>query len=126
MNQIEELQGRIQAALERISAGTAALHGKMTQEERNAEAARLLEEAGYGADNPLEFNLLYNTSENHKKLLTICCVTANCLFNTFKNTITTIDKGKSDNSILITNWPIKLGRQFTNALYFSAMIAGIH
>ncbi|MCV5649082.1 ABC transporter substrate-binding protein, partial [Escherichia coli] len=36
-------------------------YGKMTQEERNAEAARLLEEAGYGADNPLEFNLLYNT-----------------------------------------------------------------
>ena len=43
-------------------------YGKMTQEERNAEAARLLEEAGYGKDNPLKFNLLYNTSENHKKV----------------------------------------------------------
>ncbi|MCF7503448.1 MULTISPECIES: ABC transporter substrate-binding protein [Vibrio] len=43
-------------------------YGKMTQKERNAEAARLLEEAGYGRDNPLSFNLLYNTSENHKKI----------------------------------------------------------
>ncbi|MGF1755112.1 ABC transporter substrate-binding protein [Vibrio makurazakiensis] len=43
-------------------------YGKMTQKERNAEAARLLEEAGYGRDNPLNFNLLYNTSENHKKI----------------------------------------------------------
>ncbi|KAB1454041.1 ABC transporter substrate-binding protein [Vibrio panuliri] len=43
-------------------------YGKMTQEERNAEAQRLLAEAGYGADNPLDFSLLYNTSENHKKV----------------------------------------------------------
>ncbi|MEZ9056974.1 ABC transporter substrate-binding protein [Vibrio pelagius] len=43
-------------------------YGKITQKERNAEAARLLEEAGYGKDNPLNFNLLYNTSENHKKI----------------------------------------------------------
>ncbi|AUI87419.1 oligopeptide ABC transporter substrate-binding protein OppA [Vibrio azureus] len=43
-------------------------YGKMTQKERNAEAIRLLEEAGYGKDNPLKFSLLYNTSENHKKL----------------------------------------------------------
>ncbi|MEZ8854335.1 ABC transporter substrate-binding protein [Vibrio atlanticus] len=43
-------------------------YGKMSQKERNAEAARLLEEAGYGKDNPLNFNLLYNTSENHKKI----------------------------------------------------------
>ena len=40
----------------------------MTQKERNAEAARLLEEAGYGKGNPLKFSLLYNTNENHKKL----------------------------------------------------------
>ncbi|KOO03813.1 ABC transporter substrate-binding protein [Vibrio nereis] len=43
-------------------------YGQMTQEERNKEAARLLAEAGYGKDNPLKFNLLYNTSENHKKI----------------------------------------------------------
>ncbi|GEM76364.1 ABC transporter substrate-binding protein [Vibrio sagamiensis] len=43
-------------------------YGKMTQKERNAEAIRLLEEAGYGKDNPLKFSLLYNTSENHKKV----------------------------------------------------------
>ncbi|MEZ9386267.1 ABC transporter substrate-binding protein [Vibrio lentus] len=43
-------------------------YGKMSQKERNEEAARLLEDAGYGKDNPLNFNLLYNTSENHKKI----------------------------------------------------------
>ena len=43
-------------------------YGKMTQKERDAEAARLLAEAGYGKDNPLKFSLLYNTSENHKKV----------------------------------------------------------
>ena len=43
-------------------------YGKMSQKERNAEAARLLEEAGFGKDNPLEFSLLYNTDENHKKV----------------------------------------------------------
>ncbi|MEZ9231255.1 ABC transporter substrate-binding protein [Vibrio amylolyticus] len=43
-------------------------YGTMTQEERDAEAAKLLTEAGFGADNPLKFSLLYNTSENHKKI----------------------------------------------------------
>ncbi|MGC9460347.1 ABC transporter substrate-binding protein, partial [Vibrio genomosp. F10] len=43
-------------------------YGKMTQQERDAEAAKLLSEAGFGADNPLKFSLLYNTSENHKKI----------------------------------------------------------
>ena len=43
-------------------------YGKLTQKERNAEAKKLLEEAGYNESNPLKFNLLYNTSENHKKL----------------------------------------------------------
>ena len=43
-------------------------YGQMSQQERNAEAKRLLEEAGYGQDNPLKFTLLYNTSENHKKV----------------------------------------------------------
>ncbi|PMJ42227.1 oligopeptide ABC transporter substrate-binding protein OppA [Vibrio cyclitrophicus] len=43
-------------------------YGQLSQKERIAEAKRLLEEAGYTKSNPLEFNLLYNTSENHKKL----------------------------------------------------------
>ncbi|WP_252177729.1 ABC transporter substrate-binding protein [Endozoicomonas sp. 4G] len=41
---------------------------EMSQAERNAEAKRLLSEAGYGPDNPLEVNLLYNTDEAHKKI----------------------------------------------------------
>ncbi|MGY5956879.1 oligopeptide ABC transporter substrate-binding protein OppA [Kosakonia sp. BK9b] len=41
---------------------------KMTQEQRNAEAKKLLAEAGYTADKPLSFSLLYNTSDLHKKL----------------------------------------------------------
>ncbi|MBF4249666.1 oligopeptide ABC transporter substrate-binding protein OppA [Vibrio anguillarum] len=43
-------------------------YGKMTQKERDAEAAKLLAEAGFNKDNPLKFSLLYNTSENHKKI----------------------------------------------------------
>ncbi|RWR03749.1 peptide ABC transporter substrate-binding protein [[Pantoea] beijingensis] len=39
-----------------------------TQEKRNEEAKKLLAEAGYTADKPLTFNLLYNTSDLHKKL----------------------------------------------------------
>ena len=39
-----------------------------TQEKRNEEAKKLLAEAGYAADKPLTFNLLYNTSDLHKKL----------------------------------------------------------
>lgn len=39
-----------------------------TQEKRNEEAKKLLAEAGYSADKPLTFNLLYNTSDLHKKL----------------------------------------------------------
>lgn len=34
---------------------------------RIAEAKKLLNEAGYNEGNPLKFELLYNTSENHKK-----------------------------------------------------------
>lgn len=41
---------------------------KWTQEQRNEEAKRLLAEAGFTADKPLKFNLLYNTSDLHKKL----------------------------------------------------------
>ncbi|MGR5061632.1 ABC transporter substrate-binding protein [Photobacterium sp. DNB22_13_2] len=43
-------------------------YGQMTQKERNAKAKELLEEAGFGPGNPLNFTLLYNTSENHKKI----------------------------------------------------------
>ncbi|AOR65624.1 ABC transporter substrate-binding protein [Pectobacterium wasabiae] len=39
-----------------------------TQEQRNAEAKKLLEEAGFNAKNPLRFNLLYNTSESHLRV----------------------------------------------------------
>lgn len=39
-----------------------------TQEKRNEEAKKLLAEAGYTADKPLTFSLLYNTSDLHKKL----------------------------------------------------------
>ncbi len=40
----------------------------MTQEERNAEAQRLMAEAGFGPDNPLSIDLVYNTSESHKSV----------------------------------------------------------
>ncbi|MDO4625712.1 MAG: ABC transporter substrate-binding protein [Pasteurellaceae bacterium] len=39
-----------------------------SMEQRNAEAIKLLEEAGYSKDKPLKFKLLYNTNENHKKV----------------------------------------------------------
>ena len=42
--------------------------GQMTQDERNAKAKQLLADAGYGADNPLTVDVLYNTSEGHKKI----------------------------------------------------------
>lgn len=41
---------------------------KMTQKQRVAEARKLMEKAGYNRNNPLEFSVLYNTSENHKKI----------------------------------------------------------
>jgi oligopeptide transport system substrate-binding protein len=41
----------------------------MTQEERNAEAQRLMQEAGYGTGGePLTLEILYNTSEAHQQL----------------------------------------------------------
>ncbi|WP_375750563.1 ABC transporter substrate-binding protein [Vibrio sp. HN007] len=43
-------------------------YGQMSQKDRNEEAARLLAEAGFDKSNPLKFTLLYNTSENHKKI----------------------------------------------------------
>ncbi|EAP0537283.1 oligopeptide ABC transporter substrate-binding protein OppA [Salmonella enterica subsp. diarizonae serovar 61:k:1,5,(7)] len=41
---------------------------KWSQEKRNEEAKKLLAEAGLTADKPLTFDLLYNTSDLHKKL----------------------------------------------------------
>lgn len=39
-----------------------------TQEQRNAEAKKLLADAGFNEKNPLRFNLLYNTSESHLRV----------------------------------------------------------
>lgn len=39
-----------------------------TREQRHAEARRLYSEAGYDADNPLVVEILYNTSQDHKRL----------------------------------------------------------
>ena len=41
---------------------------KASQSERNAEARRLLQEAGFGPGKTLKFPLLYNTLETHKKI----------------------------------------------------------
>ncbi|WP_270690704.1 ABC transporter substrate-binding protein [Aeromonas sp. D3] len=41
---------------------------KLTQAERDTKAKAMLQEAGYGPDNPLKFELLYNTDDNHKKV----------------------------------------------------------
>ncbi len=38
----------------------------MTQADRNAMAQELLAGAGYGSDNPLSIDLVYNTNESHK------------------------------------------------------------
>ncbi|MFD1796028.1 peptide ABC transporter substrate-binding protein [Paracoccus aurantiacus] len=43
----------------------------MTQADRTAEAKKLLEEAGYTPDNPLNLTLNYNTSEDHKKIAVV-------------------------------------------------------
>jgi oligopeptide transport system substrate-binding protein len=39
-----------------------------TQEERNTEARRLYEQAGYSEQRPLRIEIRYNTSQNHKKI----------------------------------------------------------
>lgn len=41
---------------------------EMSQAERDRMAKDLLAEAGYGPDNPLEFEMVYNTSEAHEKV----------------------------------------------------------
>jgi oligopeptide transport system substrate-binding protein len=40
----------------------------MTMKQRLAKAKQLLKEAGYGPNKPLQVEILYNTSENHKKI----------------------------------------------------------
>ncbi|HSH26229.1 MAG TPA: peptide ABC transporter substrate-binding protein, partial [Wenzhouxiangella sp.] len=40
----------------------------LTQQEREAEAKRLYREAGYSEGQPLEVELRYNTSENHRRI----------------------------------------------------------
>jgi len=39
-----------------------------TQKRREAEARRLYAEAGYSSDDPLKVEVLYNTSDNHKRI----------------------------------------------------------
>ncbi|MDJ0905205.1 MAG: peptide ABC transporter substrate-binding protein [Woeseiaceae bacterium] len=39
-----------------------------SQDERNARARRLMAEAGYGPDNPLQIELRYNTSDEHRRI----------------------------------------------------------
>ena len=41
---------------------------EMSQADRDAMAKELLAEAGYGPDNPLSFDMIYNTSESHEKV----------------------------------------------------------
>jgi periplasmic oligopeptide-binding protein len=43
-------------------------YSKEPMAQRNEEAIKLLEEAGYSKANPLKFSILYNTNENHKKV----------------------------------------------------------
>lgn len=81
-----------------------------TQEERDAKAKELLAEAGYGADNPLKFDMLYNTSEGHKKIATamaamwkqklgVEAVLANMEWKTFLDT-----RGKQDFQLARGAW----------------------
>jgi len=43
-------------------------YADQSQSERNAHARRLLQEAGYGADNPLQIELRYNTSDTQQRI----------------------------------------------------------
>jgi oligopeptide transport system substrate-binding protein len=40
----------------------------MTQQERNVRAQELMADAGYGPDNPLSFEMVYNTADNHRAI----------------------------------------------------------
>ena len=41
------------------------------QKDRMAKAVALMAEAGFGPDNPIEIDLIYNTSESHKQIATV-------------------------------------------------------
>ena len=41
---------------------------EMSQADRDAKAKELLAEAGFSKDNPLKFDMIYNTSDAHKKI----------------------------------------------------------
>ncbi len=43
-------------------------YSQWSQQQRDEKARQLLQEAGYGKDKPLEFKLLYNTSESNKTI----------------------------------------------------------
>jgi len=43
-------------------------YSDQTQDERDAHARRLLQEAGYGPDNPLQVELRYNTSDTQQRI----------------------------------------------------------
>lgn len=44
---------------------------EMSQEDRDAMAKELMAEAGYGPDNPLSFDMIYNTDEAHEKIAVV-------------------------------------------------------
>lgn len=46
-------------------------YAALRQAERMEQARALMAEAGYGPDNPLELDLIYNTSDDHRALATI-------------------------------------------------------
>ena len=46
-------------------------YASWSQAERMERAKELMAEAGYGPDNPLELNLIYNTSDSHKAIATV-------------------------------------------------------
>ncbi len=46
-------------------------YANLSQDERREQAMALMEEAGYGPDNPLELDLIYNTSDSHKAIATV-------------------------------------------------------
>ncbi|MCK0167706.1 peptide ABC transporter substrate-binding protein [Jannaschia sp. S6380] len=46
-------------------------YASWSQDERTQKARDLIAEAGYGPDNPIELDLIYNTSENHKAIATV-------------------------------------------------------
>ena len=46
-------------------------YASWSQAERMERAKELMAEAGYGPDNPLELDLIYNTSDSHKAIATV-------------------------------------------------------